>query len=526
MVAAGLGGAAATLIARKTEPAEQGPGSWGDLVSVQGGAPIHATLLASGALLIGGASRDGYPDFLVDPSAESPIVVEDLGAPMRMAQDSLFCAGHAPLADGRVLEVGGSRSTTEAGLEYSLLFDPRSSGGGWEQIGTDMIGGPSWYPTVTRLPSGEMLVISGFTDFGTEPNRTIQLFEPERFDRGLPPWRLLASHDEVPDITPSGSDYTHVFVLPRPLVLEGHRRELVMMGATGEVYFFNYSDRFSDPSRRFATRPNGRRPGPGKEPWPAEGASSTMLADGRILTIGHGNEPGRGDPVLMSKADVYDPFRDSWQTIETGIARSHPAAILLPDAGVAVLNGAGGPPGDNRRPQIIYPDSGEVRTEAAWPDPGRRGYHNVALLVPDGRVLVGGGEPGEFGREPGAPIERTDLRYYSPSYLSTSLGVDRPEIAGGDREMQYGQPFSLAFRGGPINRVTLLAPGSMTHAIDMNQRSVVLFDGEADGDEVTVSGPEDAFVAPPGDYMLFILRRSDAAGGTLVPSPARFVRIR
>jgi Domain of unknown function (DUF1929) len=443
-----------------------------------------------------------------------------------MEGDSLFCAGHAPLADGRVLEVGGSRTTPEAGLEYALLFDPRHTrDNGWEPIAADILGGPSWYPTVTRLPGGEMLVISGFTDYGTEPNRTIQLFDPGRFARGLPPWRVLAPHDQVPDVTPSGADYTHVFVLPRPLVLDGHRRELVMIGATGEVYFFNYSDRFRDPTQRFARRGNGRRPGPAREPWRAEGASSVMLADGRILIVGGGDEAGEGNPALMPKADVYDPYRDRWQTIDTGIARSHPVAILLPDGRVAIVNGEGAP-GDPRRPQIIDPDSGVVSTGAPWPDPGRRGYHNIALLVPDGRVLTGGGEPGELGGEPGGPIERTDIRYYSPPYLSASLEADRPEIVGADREMGYGQPFSLSFRGGPVNRVTLLAPGSMTHSIDMNQRCVVLFDGEADGDEITITGPKDPFVAPPGDYMLFVLRRSHPEGETLVPSIGRFTRVR
>jgi galactose oxidase len=525
LVALGLGGAAAIGLARESEPSDPGGGSWGDIIPVRGVTPVHVTVLTSGALLMCGDSRDGYPDFLADPGAEGPIEVDDLSAPMRMEHESLFCAGHAPLADGRVLEVGGSRDTPELGLEYALLFDPRpAANGSWEPIGPDIIGGPSWYPTVTRLPGGEMLVISGFTDWGTEPNRTIQLFEPGRLDRGLPPWRLLVPHYEVPDVSPSGADYTHVFVLPRPLVLDGHRRELAMVGATGKVYFFNYSDRFGDPTDRFTTRPNGRRPAPAKESWPAEGASSAMLADGRILIVGGGNEAGGGNPAVMSKADIYDPYRDSWQTIDTGIARSHPAAILLPDGCVGVVNGDGGPPCDPRKPQIIDPNSGVVRTGAPWPDSGRRGYHNVAVLVPDGRVLTGGGEPGDLAGQPGGPAERTDLRYYSPPYLSASPETDRPEIVSADREIGYGQPFSLSFRRGPINRVTLLAPGSMTHAIDMNQRCVVLFDGEADGNEVTVTGPEDAFVAPPGDYMLFVLRTTDREG-VLVPSPARWIRV-
>jgi galactose oxidase len=146
-------------------------------------------------------------------------------------------------------------------------------------------------------------------------------------------------------------------------------------------------------------------------------------------------------------------------------------------------------------------------------------------LLPDGRVLTGGGEPGDIRGAPGGVPERTDLRHYSPPYLSTSLAVERPEIVGADETMAYGRPYSLSFRGGPIHKVTLLAPGSMTHAIDMNQRCIVLFTGEADGAEITVTGPSDPFIAPPGEYMLFILKRAEADGPGLVPSTARFVRV-
>jgi Domain of unknown function (DUF1929) len=526
LAAVGLGGAAAVLLGRERGRAGPAAGEWGELVSVRDVAPVHVTLLASGEVLVSGVGREDDPDFLIDPDAGPTIEADDLDAPMRMAQDSLFCAGHAPLADGRVLEVGGQRISPELGLEYALLFDHRRSpAGGWERIGADVLGGPSWYPTVTRLPSGEMLVISGFTDWGLDVNRTIQVFDPQRFEAGKAPWRLLVPHERAPDVSPLGADYTHVFVLPRPLMLGDHRRELVMIGARGEVHFFNYSDEFADPAERFATQPNGRRPAPAKEPRPATGASSAMLADGRILIVGAGNESGGGDPNLMSKADIYDPYSDRWRTIDTGIARSHPAAVLLPDGTVAVANGDGGPPGDPRSPQIIDPDSGLVRTGAAWPDVGRRGYHNVALLLPDGRVLTGGGEPGDIRGAPGGVPERTDLRHYSPPYLSTSLAVERPEIVGADETTAYGRPYSLSFRGGPIHKVTLLAPGSMTHAIDMNQRCIVLFTGEADGAEITVTGPSDPFIAPPGEYMLFILKRAEADGPGLVPSTARFVRV-
>ncbi len=527
-VGAGLGGATIGLLARGEETASAGGGSWGELVSVGDVAPVHVSLLPSGRLLMcgtdGGESGDSFPDFLADPGEARAIEVSDTEPPMRQEQDTLFCAGHAFLADGRMLQVGGQRTTPELGLEYGFLFDPAS--GRWTRIEESILGGPSWYPTVTRLADRRMLVVSGFVDWGGETNRTVQLFDPDRFEEGRTPWLSLVPHESAPDFAPTGADYTHTFLLPRPVEVDGHQREVVMLGRTGELHFLNYRDSFADPAERFATRPNGRRPAPAGNPDAAAGASSVMLADGRILIVGAGNEDGEGAAKLMSTAHLYDPFADTWRAIDIGISRIYPAAVLLPDGSVAVVNGDGAADGDPRRPQVIDPDSERVTTGPAWPDGGRRGYHNVALLVPDGRVLTGAGEPGDFGGRPGGPSERTDLRYYSPPYLSVLEASERPDVLEAVSEIGYGQDFDIRFENGPVHRVTLLAPGAMTHSIDMGQRCVVLFEGEAEGDGMTIRGPEDPFAAPPGHYLLFVLQRIDTESGpVLVPSVGRFVRL-
>jgi hypothetical protein len=63
-----------------------------------------------------------------------------------------------------------------------------------------------------------------------------------------------------------------------------------------------------------------------------------------------------------------------------------------------------------------------------------------------------------------------------------------------------------------------MRPGAVTHAVDMEQRSVELArrPGEAG---VVVTSPPDPSVAPPGWYMLFAL---DARG---VPSEARWIQL-
>ena len=84
----------------------------------------------------------------------------------------------------------------------------------------------------------------------------------------------------------------------------------------------------------------------------------------------------------------------------------------------------------------------------------------------------------------------------------------------------------VEYSNGPVHRVTLVALGAMTHCFDQNQRFVELFDGESTEGELAVTGPADGFAAPPGDYLLFLLRRTGEGADALeVPSVARVVRV-
>jgi galactose oxidase len=132
----------------------------------------------------------------------------------------------------------------------------------------------------------------------------------------------------------------------------------------------------------------------------------------------------------------------------------------------------------------------------------------------------------QAGRAAGDDSERPDLRIYVPPYLVGVAPEERPRIVSAPRVIPYGGSLLLRVDGGPIHKVTLLALGSMTHAWDANQRCVELFDGEARDPQLTIPGPRDAHAAPPGDYMLFAMRRDPAGdGGRLIPSVARMVRV-
>ena len=85
----------------------------------------------------------------------------------------IFCSGHALLEDGRFLTAGGNINGTDAGGGLIELFsysprtqpfsggvpDQESSPYGWALEGVMEV--DRWYPTLTVLPDGHVLIASG-----------------------------------------------------------------------------------------------------------------------------------------------------------------------------------------------------------------------------------------------------------------------------------------------------------------------------------------------------------------------------
>ena len=85
--------------------------------------------------------------------------------------------------------------------------------------------------------------------------------------------------------------------------------------------------------------------------------------------------------------------------------------------------------------------------------------------------------------------------------------------------MPYGAAFQITTpNAASIRKVALLRLGAVTHSTNMEQRYVPLSFNAGSG-QLTATVPQNANVAPPGVYMLFIV---DDAG---VPSVAKMVRI-
>src|SRR4051794_36692357 len=138
-------------------------GEWGPITDwpVVG---VHVALLPNGKVLaydsIGDHATETYPiqdhtrATVWDPAtgAQTPVTV-DTGF-------NIFCSGLAHLMDGSIFTAGGNKDQALNGIVQTHVFNPTTNT--WA-LGPNMAAG-RWYPTVTPLNNGEMLITSGRVD--------------------------------------------------------------------------------------------------------------------------------------------------------------------------------------------------------------------------------------------------------------------------------------------------------------------------------------------------------------------------
>lgn len=172
--------------------------------------------------------------------------------------------------------------------------------------------------------------------------------------------------------------------------------------------------------------------------------------------------------------------------------------------------------GVNLAAEIWDPVSGVWTLGAAASLP--RLYHSSALLLADGRVMVGG------GGVPG-PLILPNVEFYSPPYLFDASGraARRPLINSVSDTLEVARNFTLGYGdvagSSGASRVVLLRTGSASHNWNMEQRFIELPFSVINTSTLNVRMPSRVGEVPPGYYMIFAINQAG------VPSAGRFVFI-
>ena len=412
-------------------------------------------------------------------------VTRSISTPERPVKN-VFCGGHAFMADGRLFVTGG-HVNSRIGLPNAHIYDPFDDT--WTEL-PEMNAG-RWYPTSTTLANGDMLVVSG----ETTPNNVNKL--PQVWQTATDTWRNLtnaASDDGGTTL------YPWMFVIPDGRLFKaGPERRTRFLNPAGS------GEWMLGPRSFFGTRDDG---------------TAVMYKLGKVLIAG-GNKQ-----LPTNTAEVFDltvPNPVWRQVMPMAFARRFPNSTLLPDGTVLVTGGTSQANARNDAAgwnsanfifaaELWNPVTETWSTLAAMQTP--RSYHSTAALLPDGRVLVGGGEAAP-------PLDKIDYRsfeIFSPPYLFKGA---RPTITEAPTTVTYGETFFVETPDAmDIATVNWIRLSSVTHAFNQNQRiNHLSFTPAPARDGLHITTPANSNLAPPGHYMLFILNNAG------VPSVAHIMQL-
>jgi YVTN family beta-propeller protein len=439
--------------------------------------PIHAVLTPDMRVMTygtnGAGKQTGY--FIYD--------VWDINAGLaggHMTLDNvtgtdLFCSAQLMLPQGgEVFLAGGDNwtgtGTSNIGNPKTNRFNPATNA---LSPGNDM-NRPRWYASTTTLLNGEILIQGGRGGADrAEVRRTDGTF------------RLL----DGANTSTFDNQYPRNYIAPDGRVF-GY-------DVLGRMYYF-------DPTGAGALTNVGQF----ASNYRGVDSTTAMFRPGRILQFG-GNSRGAIVIDITGGAPTVTP------TQSLALARRLGTATILPDGKVLAT---GGSSAYNQLTNVAYAAEIWDPTTGTWtrgPDAQRaRMYHSTALLLPDGRVMVGGG---------GAPGPQTNLNVeiYNPPYLYDATGqrAVQPSITSTPADINIGETFFVDVIGASnASRVTLVKTGSVTHGFNMDQRFVELTFQQV-GSRLRIQAPTKAAEAPPGYWMVFVF---DEAG---VPSPGRILKI-
>ena len=469
--------------------------------------PIHAALLNTRKVFFFCGSSNNptvspYSSYVWDVSSgtfsaqDAP--VDSSGNPI-----DLFCAGQSFLANGNLMLAGGTLQYDPfCGMPTAFIFAP--STGQLTQVASMNSG--RWYPTLLTLGSGTIFALSGL-DVQGNLNVNPEIYSSS-FATG---WKIFSQP------TSPFPQYAHLFLL-----------------SSGKIF---YSGAYMAASNNVAptiltlpstfTQAITETPVAGLEAADSGNQGASVLLppaqDQKVMICGGGNyDTGQAtDRVNIIDLKASNPTYTTAASLNYG--RMHLSAVLLPDRTVFVCNGSQAEKDVTKGnlPAEIYNPVTNTWTVVATPNVSDRVYHSIALLLPDGRVVTGGGNPQRqslcvANNQPPEDCQDMRLEIYSPAYMSQI----RPVIQKAPSTIKYAQAITLQTpQAMKIKWAHLLKPMATTHSCDTEQRLVDLPIASRSPTALTVTVTNNPNLAPPGYYMLFIVDNNG------VPSVANRIQL-
>jgi N-acetylneuraminic acid mutarotase len=317
-------------------------------------------VLADGrVLVIGGLSGPDSGSALATVEVFDPrIEYWSAGAPMLQAR---AYPTTVVLADGSVLVAGGSRN----GLPLNGAERYHPDTGAWDSAGTMNV--PRTHATATLLRDGRVLMVGGGSRGSPGFNSTsaAEIFDPTT-DTWTPAAPMATARSfHTATLLPNGevlvAGGATTYHLPRGSVTTG-----------AEIY-----DPASDTWHKAASMSVSRY---------HHGAAA--LSDGRVLVAGGWALTSNSDKSLAT-AEIYDPVQNTWTaTGSMATGRASGGIVTLPDGRVLVAGGV------NPAYRVVatseiwdasagkWRAAGRLPTAVMWP---------VMTVLPDGRVVLAGG---------------------------------------------------------------------------------------------------------------------------------------
>jgi len=466
------------------------PSSWTPVIPLSVN-PIAVANLPNGNVLLWSAyaqftyegdigdatSQTYYGIFNPSTQASSEALETNPGADM-------FCPGTAMLPNGNVLVNGGSSSPK------TTIFNVSS--GTWTADANMNL--PRGYGADALLSTGSVYTMGGSWSGGANYK------DGEVWTSGSG-WTILG---DTPDDNAVGPDPQGIYRGDNHMWLFAQSNGMVFQaGPSAQMNWISTSGAGSIQSA-------GNR---GSDPYSING-NAALYDIGKILKVG-------GAPAYQQDVSTTTYAANSAYLINISAGPSAPvsvtalpgmtysrafsSSVVLPNGSVVVVGGQSIPQPFTDTAAVLTPEIWNPTTKTFSllnPMQTPRTYHSTAILLPDGRVFVGGG--GQCGT--GCAENHLNAEILTPPYLLNENGTaaTRPSIASAPTSASLGQTISVTANGSGYSFV-LMRLSSITHTTNNDQRRIPLTTLSSTGDSYQLAIPTDPGVALPGYYMLFAL---------------------